>query len=315
MEVLQNPNLIALYIVVIVISILGFAIYYQNIHDPTNKTFLGFSICLIGWSATSYISSISQNQTITLILIRISFAFSILYLFFLLHTILTFKNEKMEFPFIYKFGVVPFVILISILLCSPFIVKDIKNFPNYGFVPLVNISFGIIIFTLCILVLITSILITFYRKLKFSKLPNTSRHIILFFLFTAFISKIIFNLVLPALFDNTEYIPFGYIMNIPIIFIVSLIIFSSNNRILNLRLAIIHIAFFVLVLVQILNVIKSNSFNIILYHSSILLIILMLGLMLTKMIIKYHKVERQFLVLHEDFEKRKKMVYRNDNVD
>ena len=285
MEVFNNLDLFSVGVAVSAIGILGLVVFFNNPKSSTNRSLLLFSILTILWGVSNYFNSQTGSTKFALWFLRSHLFLSTWHAFFFFQLARVFPREKVGLTKRIKYFVLPLVILTSILTLSPFVFVKISEFGELGKVSVAERGPGILLFVLTAASLIISgISLFIYKTVKSSGLERKQYRLVLSGVSLTFILLIIFNLLLPAVFNNGKFIPLGALFLLPFVALTSYSIYK--HRLFNVKVAATAILVFLLSLLTFTEIILSTSLSLIIYRSAVFLFVLFFGILLIKSVLR-----------------------------
>jgi len=282
MENLGNLSLFSLGIAIAAIGILGFIVFFSNRRSITNQTFLLFSILTILWSAFNFSTSQPFSSSVSALwFLRFSVFFATWHAFSFFQLFYVFPHEKVKFSKKYLFVLFPLVTLTSLLTLTPLVFSGIGEFSQEtGIVRAIN-GPGIILFGIVTTGLILGgLFLLLKRILKAPKVEKQQFRYILFGSIITFFSLIVFNLILPAFFDNALFIPFAPLFFVPFILFTAYSIIRYH--LLNIKVIATEVLVFVLTIVLLFEILFAQDLTILLFRISTFLAALGLGILLIR---------------------------------
>jgi|GEM_PF-201092 len=301
MNILVNNNLdlLTVGISVTVVGILGFLVYFNNKKSITNRTFLYFAIAAICWGIVNYLNYKFNSAVIVLWLLRLVIFFAVWYCFFLFRFFYVFPYEQFTFPRVYKYFIVPVVILTSILTLTPFIFPKINNLAPVGQVSQINPEKGIIIFGIVVFFLIFSSFFVLLRKVyNATKVDQPKFIFLLIGAIITFVLHLIFNFIFPAFLNNQQFIPLGAVFIFPFAAFTSYAVI--RHRLFNVRVLGTATLVVALSIVSFIEVALADNFALIVYRVCVLFAILVFGILLIRGVLKEVRQREEIAQMAED---------------
>ena len=303
MDILNNLDLLSVGVAIAGIGILGFVVYFNNTKSITNKTFLVFALVTIIWSIVNYLSYYQIESTVFAFwLIRFVIFLGVWHAFTFFQLARVFPKEKFRFSDNHKWILVPIVSATSILTLTPFVFKHVTETSNIGIVTSIEKGPAIILLGLIVMSLIISgIFILIKKTLSASGTEKKQFKFISFGTFLTFLLLGIFNFILPAFFDNPNYIQFGAVFIIPFVAFTSYAILK--HKLFDIKVVATATMAFVLSVVTFLEVVFSEGFEQIMFRSSIFILVLIFSIFLLKSVRKEVALREEVEALAGSLEK------------
>jgi len=282
METLGNLNLFSLGIAIAAIGILGFIVFFNNRRSITNQTFLLFSLLTILWSTFNFSTSHPLISSVpALWFLRFSVFFATWHAFSFFQLFYVFPRVRVKFSKRYLFVFLPLAILTSLLTLTPLVFSGIGELSSEtGIVKAIN-GPGIILFGVVTTgFVLGGLFLLLKRVLKAPKAERPQFRYVLTGSIITFSSLIVFNLILPAFFDNALFTPFAPLFFLPFILFTAYSIIK--HHLLNIKVITTEILAFVLSVVLLFEVLLAQDVTILLFRISVFLAVLGLGILLIR---------------------------------
>ena len=284
-EFLSDFSIFILGTAIALTAILGVTVFIAGRRSITNQTFLAFSLFTIIWNVLNFLLIRLTSPDLVLWLLRVSIFFATWHAFSFLQLFYVFPAKNKQFAASYKFFLLPVVVFTSFLTLTPFVFSEIAGFSAGGQVASVKNGPGIIVFAL---VVISSILGGFFfllkKFIKSSALEKIQFKFILLGASLTFFLLLTFNFILPAFFDQAQFVQFGAVFIFPFIALTAYAI--VKYRLFNIKVIATEILTFVLAIVTLLEVILSNELGILIFRISIFVLVLSFGILLIRSVRK-----------------------------
>jgi len=301
MNFLLNLDLLTVGVVIAATGILGFIAFFNNPKSITSKTFLIFCLLTITWGTLNYLSYQVHDPKLAILLLRISIACAVWHSFFLFQLLYIFPEESFIFSRSYKYGLRSLVLLASLLNLTPFTFSKVAEVSSTGQVVKVVNGPGIALFTFLILGLIIGGIVVFIKKIKNGKKINSKQgRPVLIGIIITFALILIFNFIFPAFLNNSRYITMGALFIFPFVVGTGYSIFK--HKFLELKVVSTEILTFILAIIILLEVITSTDFFTVIFRISIFLLVVALGILLIKSVIREIQQREQLEILSKELE-------------
>ncbi len=207
---LANIDLLSVGLIIAAIAIMGFAVYTNNKNSITNKSFFLFSVVTILWSFFNYMSYQVTQPGLILWLSRLVIFLGVWHSFSFFQFLYVYPKESHVFPRWYTLILLPYIIALSIFTLTPLVFSGIHEVSADGTVSEMIVEKGIIVFgSTVITLLIISVIMFIIKTFKAVKEDRNHYLLILTGTIITFAMLFTFNLILPGLYLNVEYIPLG----------------------------------------------------------------------------------------------------------
>ena len=217
MNTFATFDLVSVGITIITIGILGVLVYISNRKSISNQLFFLFCLIVIFWSCVNYLSYQAETALSVLWLLRFTIFFGLWQIFFLYQLFIVFPLQNFSFSKSFKFILVPYVIIVSLLTLSPATFAGVQDL-RIGQASVLDVKFGIGFFGATVVILIMSGIVTLIKKLRNAK-GVAKKQFVLILLGTIFtyVLIIFFNFILPVVFEIVRFIPLGATFTFPLI--------------------------------------------------------------------------------------------------
>lgn len=295
---LRNFDLLSVGATIAAIGILGFVIYITNRKSATNKFFLLFSIITILWSFFNYINYQTTSPSIILWLLRIVIFLGVWHSFTFFSFLYVFPKEKMNFPWAYKFLLIPLVVITSAITLTPLVFPSIAQVSSDGSVSKAVVGNGIFLFLFVVSGLVIGGLGLFIKKTYDAKGRDKKQHILILIGTVIMFSLLItFNVILPAVFLNVRFIPLGALFIFPFVAFTGYAIY--RHRLFNLRSTAIAGLTFALSIVSFSEIIFAQDMPAVIYRSSVFMIVLIISFLMNKFVHTISEQREQLQIANE----------------
>ena len=295
---LKNFDLLSVGSTIAAIGILGFVIYITNRKSITNKFFFIFSIITILWSFFNYINYQATSPTVVLWLLRAVIFLGVWHAFTFFTFLYVFPKEKIYFPWMYKFLLIPLVVITSAITLTPLVFPSIAQLSSDGSVSKTVVANGIFLFLFVVAGLVLGGVSIFIRKTFKAKGRERKQHILILIGTVIMFSLLItFNVILPAVFLNVRFIPLGALFIFPFVAFTGYAIYK--HRLFNLRTAAVAGLTFVLSIVSFSEIIFAQDISAVIYRSSVFMIVLIVSFLMNKFVQTISEQGEQLQVANE----------------
>lgn len=287
---LTNLDLLTVGITIAAIGLLGFVVYITKPKSTTNVAFLLFCFVTMLWSFCNYMSYQTADQEVTLWLLRIVIFLGVWHSFTFFHFLYVFPLEKKKLPLWYTLVIIPIVGAVSFLTLTPLIFSQLDITASKVGAPQAIVQPFILIFILTVCLLIISSFIFLIRRIIKAKGEEKKPYaIILFGAVTTFALLFTCNLILPAVFGVTRFIPLGAVTIFPFVMCTTYAIFKHKAfKVKNLGSTIM--AFF-LCMATFVEIIFAESPEQLLLRVGIFLFVLLISIQFIKNILALERTK------------------------
>lgn len=282
-----NLNFLSVGITIAAILLLGFTIYLNDKKSITNKLFFYLSIAISFWSIFNYLNYQifnylnyqSDYSSVVLFFLRLLMFCAVWFAFSLFRFLYVFPKAEVEFPKWFKFIVIPSTIFVSLLTLTTAVFNHLVS--EVGRAITVSNGWGIIPFTPLVFFLVFGGMYFFIKKI-FKAEQNEKKPLRIVFngMIVTFTLIIFLNFILPAFFDNYTFIPFGALFVFPFSAFTAYAIYK--HKLFNIKNLTSAILAFLLCLITFIEIIFTDSFNLIIFRISVFILVLIIGIQFIK---------------------------------
>jgi signal transduction histidine kinase len=281
----QNIDLLSVGIAVAAIGILGFVIFLNNRRSITSRTFLLFSAVTVFWSIVNYLQSSVLNPKLSFWLLRLVVFFAVWHAFSIFQLFYVFPSDKISFPKNYKKYLLLLVALTSIAALTPLVFESVAKIDFDGRLLKVNNGPAIALFTAVVVSLVLAALYLLIKKTIYAKAAEKKQFgWMLIGTFMTFVLLLIFNFLLPAFFNNPDYIPLGPVFLLP--FAVFTFYAISSHNLLDVKIISTEVVAFFLIVAAFLQILLSKSAGQIFFQVFIFILLLIFSVFLIKSVVR-----------------------------
>jgi signal transduction histidine kinase len=300
-NLLDNLDLLAIGVATAGSGILGFAVYYNNRKNTTNRFFLIFSLITIFWGITNYLASYADTAQSSLWLARLVMFFAVWQAFSFFLLLYVFPNGTIDFKNRNFVSLLVLTIFVSLVTLSPYLFPSIIHYSR-GYSPEVAKGPGLISFALFSISLVLLGLFSFINRIIKSKKEERRPFIIISLgMIMTFFLIVTLNFILPSLLNNYSYISFGSLFTLPFIFCTGYAI--ARHKIFNIKVFSTEIFIFVLLAISFLEFISTKTLLEFILRFFIFFSLSLFSILLIKGVITEVKQKEKYSELADSFEK------------
>ncbi len=294
MSSFHNFDLLSVGFVVASTGILGSVIYFSNPKSITNKYFLGFSVSTMLWGVVSYLNYQVANISLVLFLIKLVLFFAIFQAYFFYKLMSVFPNTTFTFTSKYRRHLKLAVLGTALLTLTPFVYSGIKAAP-LGTVSQPIAAPGILLFVILAVSLVGNGIFLMVKKRGIAGgIERKQFTLLLSGVSIMFTLIIVFNLIFPTLLNNTRFIPLSALFVFPFVLFTAYAI--ARHHLFNVKVVSTAIITFFLALVSFIEIIFANTASLIIFRSSIFILVLIFGINLIRGVLR--EVEQREKIEH-----------------
>lgn len=277
----KNLDIVTTVISVVSAVLLGFFVFRNNPKSITNQTFFSFSVIGIIYALLNYISYHVASPAIAIWVLRLVILSALWYSFFIFKLFYVFPQSNISFPRIFKFGLVPITVCISILILTPFVFREITEFYSNGGPSKITNGPGIVLFGLLVTGLVFGGLFILFRKMtRASGVERIQLKYVLIGSILSFSLLIIFNFIFPAVLDDARFIPLAPIFFFPFIVFTTLAI--MKHHLLGMRVVTTEFFTVLMLIVTLIDVLLSSSIAEFIPRLVVFILVSIFGVLLIK---------------------------------
>lgn len=294
-----NFDLFTVGLAIAGIGVLGFTIYFSNWKSITNKTFVLMAISVFFWSIFNYLSYQVRSSEMALWFLRAEIYFAVWHAFFNFQLFYVFPKENVEFSKTYKYFLLPVVVFVGTLNFSPLVFERVASLTSTGRINEVTNGPGIAVFSGLVLFLLISALFQIVKKII--KAPNAEKKPLWLMLIGAMATislLIIFNLLLPAFFNNSRFISWGALFMLPFVLFSSYAI--ARHHLLNIKLLSTGILIFILAISSLFEIFLSQDWFAMALRFGIFLAVFTVGILLIKSVFNEVRQKERLEILDKE---------------
>ena len=301
MDILLNLDLISVGITLAATVIIGFTIFFSNKESVTNRTFLYFALITAAWGLLNYLYYNTGNALTSFWVIRFVIFIGVWHAFTFFQLIYVFPKENVHFSKKYKYFLVPVVAITSIINLTPLVFKRIQEVSETGTVSKIENGPAISLFgTLIVAFILSAIYILIKKTIRTKDEERDRMKTILWGVSITFALILIFNFALPAIFNNPTFIPLSSVFIFPFIVFTSLAIYRYN--LFNIKVASTAFLVLALTITILFETIFARGFTETLFKSSEFLLVILIGILLIKSVLKEVRQREQIQKLAGELE-------------
>jgi signal transduction histidine kinase len=277
---LTNLDLFTVGIVVAATSILGALVYFQNPRSASNRAFLAFTLVTAAWGLANFISYRVDDATLALWSLRAVMLLATgqaltLFLFFV-----AFPNSSLPRTWAVRWLAVPLALVTAVATLTPLVFSHLIDF-TAGTVP--NAANGplIILFGLTNVGLVaTGIGVLLIKTVRAKR--GTRRPFWLLLAGTAitFALIIVFNFLLPAFHEITEFIPLAALFTFPFVLMTSYAIVQYG--LFRVRILSAELFVFLLIILTLFELVSEQDFAHVMIRFGVFIGLVSVGVLLIK---------------------------------
>lgn len=291
-----NFDLLSVGIAVAGMAVLGFAVFFNTTKSASNRIFLALALATSAWGSLNYFSYQPNDPATSFWFLRWAVFFAVISAFFTFSFAYVFPLATKTLSWWFKRVIMPLSALTAIATLTPFVFRSVAKSAPDGHVTEVEVGWGLFLFVFTVLVLNIGAVILFIKKLVDAEPEQKAAfRTILIGMLVMLALVIVFNLILPALFQNTRFVPLGAVFLFP--FIATTAYAILKHKLFNIKVAGAAILVFALSVVSFADVIFATSGAHLVFRTGIFILVLAFGVYLIHAILKEVRQREQIEVL------------------
>jgi len=298
-----NINLVIVGIAIIVSAIIGAIVFLNDRKSITNITFFFFSLASIFWNICNYLFyQPNHSPEFALLLLRLVIFFAAWYCFFLFQFFYVFPERKILFFKKYLFFFL-LTVFVSLTTFTPLVFKKITSFSSDGRVATVLNDWGIYIFGITIVFVVFSgffILISKILKTRQGSVEREQLTQILIGAVITFTLHIIFNMILPAFFNISQYTVLGAVFTLPFSIFTSFAIIKY--KLFNVKVVATELITFILWIFLLIRALTSSTLQDQFIDTGLFVITVFVGTLLIRSVMKEVEQKEKLAKLNIDLQ-------------
>lgn len=295
--VFVHLDLLTVGVAIALLGTFGCTVYFHNTKSVTGISFLLFSLATMAWGFFNYFQY-QLEPNIALVFLRFSLFFAVWQAFFLFLFFWVFPEDKKVFsPWLSSLALIG-VGAVSILTLTPYALSRILSVQDGRIASIENGPF-MPIFGLTGTVLVLAGLFVFAQKAWRAGTGHRRPYIRIFFgAAVTFALIIAFNLVFPAVLNDSRFISLGALFILPLALSIAISIARDNTFSLKVSSA----AFLVcgLAIITFIEIILARAPEIFLLRSMVFILVLVAGIGLIRSVVK--EVQQRELIEKQEQE-------------
>jgi signal transduction histidine kinase len=281
----HNLDLLIVAIAIAASVILGVIVYLNNRKSITNETFGLFLFAAIFWNVCNYLFYQPEYVEYALYLLRGIVFFALWYSFSLFQLFYVFPDESVVFSKRYRYILIPWVLVVSILTFTPLVFKEILSITPDGHVGSVANGPALPLFAATVVVIIAKAFFDLIKKIRNANgQKKIQMKIMLIGAVVTFTLHIIFNMILPAVFAIAKFTPLGALFSLPFIAFTAYAIIKY--KLFNVKVIATELLVFALWIFILMRTIVATSINERIINGLLLLVTVGIGLLLMRSVFK-----------------------------
>lgn len=279
-NIFQNIDLLLVGIAIAAIGIIGFVIFLNNPKSITARSFLLFSIITVFWSIFNYTYYKVSGIETAFWFLRLVIFFAVWHAFSFFQLSYVFPKINSVFPKRYFTALLPLIAITSILTLTPFVFSHVTGVSD-GKITQIENGPGIILFTFIVLSLIIGGFLLLIQKTRRASAAERKPFLMMLVGITiTFILLLAFNFILPAFFNQSQFIQFAPIFLLPF----ALFTFYAIIRhgLLNMKIIATDILVFFLVISVLFEVLFAQNISEVIFRTFIFVLLLGVGILLIR---------------------------------
>ncbi len=301
MDIFSNLDLLSVGLAVAATTLLGFTVYFSNRKSVTNRSFLFFTLITGVWGTLNYLSYKIDFGGLTLWVLRLEMFLAVCHEFYIFKLLYVFPEAQAAFSKTYRRVLLPLVWFTALLTLSPLVFSGVIEAGAAGGVPTPITNPGIAAFAALNFFLTFAGLYKLLAKRKLVEKEKKGAYTVIFIgVIITFALILTFNFVLPTALQIVKFIPLGALFTFPFAIFTAYAIF--RHKLFNVKVIATAALTFVLALVTLLEIIFAEDLTLIVFRSSVFLLVLAIGVSLIKSVLKEVEAREKVQILAKQLE-------------
>ena len=297
-----NTGLLSVAAVAALLISVGFVVFSSDMKSVTHRAFFALTGASVVWSLFNYAIYQSSDTIVVLWLLRFIMFSATWFAFALFTFFFVFPNREYAFPVWYRYILLPVTVAVSLLTLTPFVFEAIASFSATGQVEQVANGFGIFVFGAFASILDFSAIFLFIRKtLQARGSAGSPYRLILVGIIVTILLIIVFSFIFPAFLGNSSLVEYGTLFLLPFIILTAYTIY--HDRILNVKEIATAVLVSMLATAALVEVIFTTNPILILFRTSLFVLILLVGLLLVRGVVREVQQREKIEKLAEELSK------------
>ncbi|MBU6323192.1 hypothetical protein KGQ55_00710 [Patescibacteria group bacterium] len=280
-----NAGLLSVGAVAAILISTGFVVYLSDMGSITHRFFLALTGTSVVWSLFNYAIYQSSSPLIVLWFLRMIMFTAVWFAYSLFTFFFVFPDREHPLPRWYRLAVLPATLLVSVITLTPLVFTAVSSFSVNGQVTQVVNGPGIILFGILVLMLdIGALFFLVQKTLRAQGAERRPYRLILLGTFATILLILAFSFILPAFLGNSSFVAFGTLFLLPFIGLTAYAIYTG--RVLNVKEIGTALLVSALAIATLLELIFTTDPILILFRTSLFVLILIVGLLLARGVVK-----------------------------
>lgn len=280
--------------------LIGFAVFFSDAKSATNRVLLFLAVSASLWGIANYFSyQPSESPLLQLWLLRIVMflgVFSSVATYLLAYT---FPERAIPDSKFFMRAVVPISFIVALLTLTPLVLERVATLNEYGRVTAIDNGLAIVSFAALILFLNVSAIWKLSVKVaRATRESKTAIGLVLAGLIVMLALIIVFNLILPAFFQVTDYIQFGALFMFPFVALTGYAILKHG--LFDVKVAATAALVFLLAVASLVDVIISTGTFQTALRAGVFLLVLIFGIGLVRSVFREVEQREQIEILADN---------------
>lgn len=295
MIAISNVDLLLVGIAIAGAAMLGVSVFVTNSRSATARSLLLYAFVTIGWSMANYASYRLEDAGHILIAIRFVLFFASWHALSFLLLAWNFPLAESPIRRAWFAALAAWTSFISVLTFTPFVYHKVLAID-----PTIQTSTGpgIALFGLTVVAFITAGIGLLAWRFWKAGTERRQYEFVFAGVVITFAFVIVFNFLFPAFLNNADLIPYGGLFQLPLIVMTSYAIL--RHRLFNVKIAGTALIVFALSLVSVIEIIIAQDASLVIFRSSVFVLILVTGGILIRSV--YKEVEQRELIEKQEKE-------------
>ncbi|MFA6408365.1 MAG: ATP-binding protein [Candidatus Paceibacterota bacterium] len=296
-----NAGLLSVSAVAALLISMGFVVFLSDMESLTHRSFLALTGTSVIWSVFNYAIYKSSDPTIVLWLLRFIMFAATWFACALFTFFYVFPNRQKMLPTWYRFILFPSTTVVALLTLTPLVFRTVNSFSASGEVQQVTNGPGIFLFGVLVFILDFGAIFLLARKtIRARGAAGNPYYPILIGTITTISLIIIFSFIFPAFFGNSTLVAYGTLFLLPFIGLTAYAI--DRGHVLNVKEIGVALLVSALAIATLVELIFTTDPTLILFRISLFILILLVGLLLIRGVVREVKQREKIEELAKELE-------------
>ena len=294
--------MIAISLVSTAIAILGVVVFVNNKKSSTNRAFLLFTLLTILYAAFNFMSNQAGFAPPRILLfLRLTIFFAVWHAFSIFYLFSIFPKKTYTAPLLYRWILWPLTIATAILTMTPYMFGGIEHMPSTDHVAKAIHGPALPVFGIVSIGFVFAAIIMLFKKTRLATGVERAQYKLVFLgTVITFSFVLVFNLILPTMYNILVLIPFAPLFFFPFIILTAYAIIKY--RLLDIKTIATELLIFALWILLLVRLLAARDIYDVAVGAVLLVGSLVLGILLIRSVLREVKTREKMEKLALDLE-------------